>query len=52
MNGGWTAKKTVMTITGRREGFIEVSLQDMREGDMIMMRIQSPVTNHCGDLLG
>ncbi|WP_293648981.1 C40 family peptidase, partial [uncultured Pantoea sp.] len=28
------------------EGFVEVSASDMREGDMIMMQIQAPVTNH------
>lgn len=34
------------------EGFIEVSQSEMREGDMIMMQIGAPVTNHAAIYLG
>ena len=34
------------------EGFVEVPADEMREGDMIMMQIQAPVTNHAAIYLG
>lgn len=34
------------------EGFVQVDPAEMREGDMIMMRIQSAVTNHAAIYLG
>ncbi len=34
------------------EGFAEVALEDMQPGDMIMMKIASPVTNHAAIYLG
>lgn len=34
------------------EGFIEVPATEMREGDLIMMQLQSPVTNHAAIYLG
>lgn len=34
------------------EGFIEVDRADMRPGDMIMMQISAPVTNHAAIYLG
>lgn len=34
------------------EGFIEIDPADMRTGDMIMMRVQSQVTNHAAIYLG
>lgn len=34
------------------EGFVEVPVAEMRTGDMIMMQLQSPVTNHAAIYLG
>ncbi|UHM89862.1 C40 family peptidase [Rahnella victoriana] len=34
------------------EGFVEVDASGMRPGDMIMMRVQAPVTNHAAIYLG
>ncbi len=34
------------------EGFVQVDPAEMRQGDMIMMRLQSPVTNHAAIYLG
>lgn len=34
------------------EGFVEIDVSGMRAGDMIMMRVQAPVTNHAAIYLG
>ncbi|RJT12795.1 C40 family peptidase [Rahnella inusitata] len=34
------------------EGFVEVDASSMQPGDMIMMRVQAPVTNHAAIYLG
>ncbi|WP_288496900.1 C40 family peptidase [uncultured Erwinia sp.] len=34
------------------EGFVQVDPAEMRPGDMIMMRVQSPVTNHAAIYVG
>ncbi|MFD3249846.1 C40 family peptidase [Rahnella aquatilis] len=34
------------------EGFVEIDSRGMRAGDMIMMRVQAPVTNHAAIYLG
>lgn len=34
------------------EGFVEVDANSMQPGDMIMMRVQAPVTNHAAIYLG
>ena len=34
------------------EGFVQIDPAEMRTGDMIMMRLQSPVTNHAAIYLG
>ncbi|ERK18622.1 Phage tail assembly protein [Pantoea sp. AS-PWVM4] len=34
------------------EGFTEVDVTDMKPGDVIMMRVQAPVTNHAAVYLG
>ncbi|EGO8461990.1 peptidase P60 [Escherichia coli] len=36
----------------QKEGFVEVPADQMRPGDMVMMQIQSPVTNHAAIYLG
>lgn len=36
----------------QQEGFVEVEPRDMRPGDIIMMRVQAPVTNHAAVYLG
>lgn len=35
-----------------REGFVMVAPENMQPGDMIMMRVQAPVTNHAAIYLG
>ena len=35
-----------------REGFIEIDPDDVKPGDMVMMRIGAPVTNHAGIYIG
>ena len=36
----------------QKEGFVEVPADQMQPGDMVMMQIQSPVTNHAAIYLG
>ncbi|WP_353614099.1 C40 family peptidase [Mangrovibacter phragmitis] len=36
----------------QQEGFVEVALSDMKPGDLILMQIRAPVTNHAAIYLG
>lgn len=45
-------KENLYDDNWQSEGFVEVEPAEMREGDMIMMRISAPVTNHAAIYLG
>lgn len=45
-------KENLYDDNWQSEGFVEIEPAEMREGDMIMMRISAPVTNHAAIYLG
>ncbi len=45
-------KENLYDDNWQSEGFVEIEPGEMREGDMIMMRISAPVTNHAAIYLG
>ena len=45
-------KENLYDDNWQSEGFVEIEPAGMREGDMIMMRISAPVTNHAAIYLG
>ncbi|MDH2066893.1 C40 family peptidase [Pantoea sp. GD03673] len=45
-------KENLYDDNWQSEGFVQVEPAEMREGDMIMMRISAPVTNHAAIYLG
>lgn len=45
-------KENLYDANWQTEGFVEIDARDMQPGDMIMMRVQAPVTNHAAVYLG
>lgn len=45
-------KENLYDDNWQAEGFVEVETATMKAGDMIMMRVQAPVTNHAAIYLG
>ncbi|NIF20572.1 C40 family peptidase [Candidatus Pantoea multigeneris] len=45
-------KEALYDDNWEKEGFAEISTSDLRHGDIIMMRLQSSVTNHAAVYLG
>ena len=45
-------KENLYDDNWQAEGFVEIDASSMQPGDMIMMRVQSPVTNHAAIYLG
>jgi len=45
-------KENLYDDNWQAEGFVEIDASGMRAGDMIMMRVQAPVTNHAAIYLG
>jgi len=45
-------KENLYDDNWQAEGFVEIDASGMRSGDMIMMRVQAPVTNHAAIYLG
>ena len=45
-------KENLYDDNWQAEGFVEIDASSMQPGDMIMMRVQAPVTNHAAIYLG
>lgn len=45
-------KENLYDDNWQAEGFVEIDASSMQAGDMIMMRVQAPVTNHAAIYLG